>query len=197
MRLAALRPRWCSFLRDFWVDPKGQSATILQRLIVLRPVLCAVNRSDKFVHKRQFPRWIRNMNPRSQLFVQQGHLLIAMRTASRRNSSVFLFAIPYLLHSKHYSKETGTKPWQDQFIDSLSVGIVDGVAGCRTKFSSGTSPAPYQIWVSKKTRQNNRNDSLIAGNTARYSRQVIPIVGLPLEVISSHAEGVLGHVLHV
>jgi hypothetical protein len=27
---------------------------------------------------------------------------------------VYLFAIPYLLHSKHCSKETGTKPWQDQ-----------------------------------------------------------------------------------
>jgi hypothetical protein len=37
-------------------------------------------------------------------------LLIAMRTASRRNPSVYLVAIPYLLHSKHCSKETGTKP---------------------------------------------------------------------------------------
>jgi hypothetical protein len=37
-----------------------------------------------------------------------------MRTASRRNSSVYLFAILYLLHSKHCSKETGTKPRQDQ-----------------------------------------------------------------------------------
>ncbi|WP_177209552.1 tyrosine-type recombinase/integrase [Sulfitobacter brevis] len=27
---------------------------------------------------------------------------------------MYLFAIPYLLHSKHCSKETGTKPWQDQ-----------------------------------------------------------------------------------
>jgi hypothetical protein len=33
-----------------------------------------------------------------------------MRTASRRNSSVYLVAILYLLHSKHCSKETGTKP---------------------------------------------------------------------------------------
>jgi hypothetical protein len=37
-----------------------------------------------------------------------------MRTASRRNSSVYLVAILNLLHSKHCSKETGTKPWQDQ-----------------------------------------------------------------------------------
>jgi hypothetical protein len=37
-------------------------------------------------------------------------LLIAIRTASRRNSSVYLVAIPYLLHSKRCSKETGTKP---------------------------------------------------------------------------------------
>ena len=36
-----------------------------------------------------------------------------MRTASRRNSSVYLAAILTLLHSKHCSKETGTKPWQD------------------------------------------------------------------------------------
>ncbi|MFT5273098.1 MAG: hypothetical protein ACI85V_003127, partial [bacterium] len=37
-------------------------------------------------------------------------LLIAMRTASRRSASVYLVAIPYLLHSKHCAKETGTKP---------------------------------------------------------------------------------------
>ena len=33
-----------------------------------------------------------------------------MRTASRRNSSVYFVAMPYLLHSKHCLKETGTKP---------------------------------------------------------------------------------------
>ena len=38
-----------------------------------------------------------------------------MRTASRRNASVYLFAILYLVHSKHCSKETGTKPRQDHF----------------------------------------------------------------------------------
>ena len=37
-------------------------------------------------------------------------LVTAMRTASRRNSSVYLVAILNLLHSKHRSKETGTKP---------------------------------------------------------------------------------------
>ena len=37
-------------------------------------------------------------------------LVVAMRTASRRNSSVYLVAITYLLHSKHCSKEAGTKP---------------------------------------------------------------------------------------
>ena len=37
-------------------------------------------------------------------------LAVAMRTASRRNSSVYLVAILCLLHSKHCSKETGTKP---------------------------------------------------------------------------------------
>ena len=37
-------------------------------------------------------------------------LVVAIRTASRRNSSVYIFAIPYLLHSKHCSKKTGTKP---------------------------------------------------------------------------------------
>jgi hypothetical protein len=36
-------------------------------------------------------------------------LVVAIRTASRRNASVYLFAIIYLLHSKHCSKETGTK----------------------------------------------------------------------------------------
>ena len=41
-------------------------------------------------------------------------LVTGMRTASRRNSSVYLVAILNLLHSKHCSKETGTKPWQDQ-----------------------------------------------------------------------------------
>ena len=41
-------------------------------------------------------------------------LVVAMRTASRRNASVYLFAILYLLHSKHCSKETETKPRQDQ-----------------------------------------------------------------------------------
>jgi hypothetical protein len=40
-------------------------------------------------------------------------LVVAMRTASRRNSSVYLVAILYLLHSKHCSKETGNKPEQD------------------------------------------------------------------------------------
>ena len=39
-------------------------------------------------------------------------LQIVPRTASRRNSSVYLFAIPYLRQSKHCSKETGTKPRQ-------------------------------------------------------------------------------------
>ena len=41
-------------------------------------------------------------------------LVVAMRTASRRNSSVYLVAILDLLHSKHCAKETGTKPRQDQ-----------------------------------------------------------------------------------
>jgi hypothetical protein len=41
-------------------------------------------------------------------------LVVAIRTASRRNSSVYFVAIPFLLHSKHCSKETGTKPRQDQ-----------------------------------------------------------------------------------
>jgi hypothetical protein len=39
--------------------------------------------------------------------------------ASRRNSSVYLFAIPYLLHSKYCSKETGTKTGQDQLFKLL------------------------------------------------------------------------------
>jgi hypothetical protein len=42
-------------------------------------------------------------------------LLIAMRTASRRNSSVYLVAIPHLLHRKQCSKETGTKKGEIQF----------------------------------------------------------------------------------
>ncbi|MFT5799295.1 MAG: hypothetical protein ACI84R_003368, partial [Candidatus Azotimanducaceae bacterium] len=37
-------------------------------------------------------------------------LVVAILTASRRNSSVYLFAIRSLLHSKHCSKKTGTKP---------------------------------------------------------------------------------------
>jgi hypothetical protein len=47
-------------------------------------------------------------------------LVAAIRTASRRNSSVYLFAILNLLHSKHCSKETGTKPRQDQ-VNDISV----------------------------------------------------------------------------
>ncbi|SEN34998.1 hypothetical protein SAMN05216227_10121, partial [Pseudorhodobacter antarcticus] len=39
--------------------------------------------------------------------------------ASRRNSSVYFFAIPYLLHSKYCSKETGTKTGQDQLFKLL------------------------------------------------------------------------------
>ena len=42
-------------------------------------------------------------------------LVVAIRTASRRKSSVYLFAIIYLLHSTHCSKETGTKTRQDQW----------------------------------------------------------------------------------
>ena len=38
-----------------------------------------------------------------------------MRTASRRNLTVYLVAILNLLHSKHCSKETGTKSRQDYF----------------------------------------------------------------------------------
>jgi hypothetical protein len=41
-------------------------------------------------------------------------LVVAMRTESRRNSSVYLVATLNRLHSKHCSKETGTKPRQDQ-----------------------------------------------------------------------------------
>jgi hypothetical protein len=40
-------------------------------------------------------------------------LVVAISTASRRNSSVYLVAIQYLLHSKRCSKETGTKTGQD------------------------------------------------------------------------------------
>ena len=46
-------------------------------------------------------------------------LVVAIRTASPRNSSVYLFAIPYLLHSKHCSKETGTKPRQVHFVSII------------------------------------------------------------------------------
>ena len=40
--------------------------------------------------------------------------VVAILTASRRKSSVNLFAIHSLLHSNHCSNETGTKPWQVQ-----------------------------------------------------------------------------------
>ncbi|AGI69890.1 hypothetical protein OAN307_c45330 [Octadecabacter antarcticus 307] len=40
-------------------------------------------------------------------------LLIAMRTASRRNLSVYPVAIPFLIHRKHCLKETGTKTAQN------------------------------------------------------------------------------------
>ena len=62
-------------------------------------------------------------------------LLIAMRTASRRNSSVYLVAIPYLLHSKHCSKETRTKPRQDQ--------SVSGRARSALKLICATRPRSY------------------------------------------------------
>jgi hypothetical protein len=47
--------------------------------------------------------------------------VVAMRTASRRNPSVYLVAILYLLHSKHCSKETGTKPRQDHFLSAIAL----------------------------------------------------------------------------
>jgi len=50
-------------------------------------------------------------------------LVVAMRTASRRNSSVYLFAILCLLHSKHCSKETGTKPRQDH-VGASAISLV-------------------------------------------------------------------------
>jgi len=41
-------------------------------------------------------------------------LVVAMRTGSRRNASVYLVAISCLRHSKYCSKETGTEPCQVQ-----------------------------------------------------------------------------------
>ncbi len=42
-------------------------------------------------------------------------LVVAMRTASRLNSSLYLGAISCLLHCEYRLKETGTKSGQDQF----------------------------------------------------------------------------------
>jgi hypothetical protein len=42
-----------------------------------------------------------------------------MRIVSRRNLSVYLVAIPYRLHRKHCSTETGTKPRQDHGSEGL------------------------------------------------------------------------------
>jgi hypothetical protein len=63
-------------------------------------------------------------------------LVVAIRTATRRNSSVYRFAIPYLLHRKHCSKETGTETGgQDHSLGSsfkcntsgpLGIGCCDG-----------------------------------------------------------------------
>ena len=39
-------------------------------------------------------------------------VIVAMRTTSRRNASGYLFAILYLFHNKHCSKEPGTHPPQ-------------------------------------------------------------------------------------
>jgi hypothetical protein len=46
-------------------------------------------------------------------------LVVAIRTASARNSSVYFFAIPHLLHSKHCSEETGTETGQDQSVGAM------------------------------------------------------------------------------
>lgn len=45
-------------------------------------------------------------NPRKAALAEKP-LVTAIRTASRRNLSVYFFAIPHLLHSKYCSKETG------------------------------------------------------------------------------------------
>ena len=45
------------------IEPDGQGTTLLQRLVVGRPVLGLVARRDGSAHARQLPRWIRKMNP--------------------------------------------------------------------------------------------------------------------------------------
>ena len=71
-----------------------------------------------------------------------------MRTASRRNSSVYLGAIPYLLHSKHCSKETGTKTGQDQ-IDGMDDKIISlYAAGLSTRNIRARLEGVYDLKVS-------------------------------------------------
>jgi len=47
---------------------------------------------------------------KAKSFGRVSPLAVEMRTASRRNPSMYLVAVLNLLHSKHCSKETGTKP---------------------------------------------------------------------------------------
>ena len=69
-----------------------------------------------------------------------GPLVVAMRTASRRNSSVYLVAIPCLCHSKHCAKETGTKTRRDQ---TAETSLWQGRA---TRNLWGVTPAATPLW---------------------------------------------------
>jgi hypothetical protein len=67
-------------------------------------------------------------------------LVVAMRTASRLNSSLYLSAISYLLHCEYRSKETGTKSGQVQrlalaFAFSLAVAALFA-AGAVARFAT-------------------------------------------------------------
>jgi hypothetical protein len=54
---------------------------------------------------------------------------------------VYLVAIPYLLHSKHCSKETGTKSGQDQVLDVPIAFFFDGLEAAEKK-GGNTSVSP-------------------------------------------------------
>ncbi|MEP1612076.1 MAG: hypothetical protein ABJL72_09150, partial [Roseobacter sp.] len=69
-------------------------------------------------------------------------LVVAMRTTSRRNSSVYLGAILYLLHCKQCSKETKTKTWKDcQAHSSLgAAGFIARISNALASKDMGVNP---------------------------------------------------------
>ena len=77
-----------------------------------------------------------------------------MRTASRQNASVYLFAILYLLHRKYCSKETGTKPRQVHLRSVFLAAAIDiGLL----------NPTPQRVSATSNLQRNRHNRRRLIG----------------------------------